>query len=379
MTSYEELGLRPIINASTTFTAIGGSLMPNEVLDAMRSAAGSFVDMHELHRAVGRRLAEITRNEAAYVTSGCASAIILALLGMRNGGNPGVLTAFPGRDLAPSEVIMHSAHRIPYDATFHLAGITIKQIGNTQQTFDWELDSAISPETLAVIYVAGSHLPQVALSLEQTVEIAHARGIPVIVDAAAQLPPVSNLWHFTRDLGADLVAFSGGKGLRGPQASGLLLGSAQWVEAARSNGSPYQRWARAMKAGKEEIMGLLAAVERYVALDHDAEHAEWVATVSRWGKALQGIPGVNSSYCALNEAGQPVPRLHLEVADHARAEEVLRRLDQSDPRVSVMPDRRNGVAHGLWLGPDMLEEGQEALVERVIIGILDATSYDPEE
>ena len=378
MTTYEELGLRPIINASTTFTAIGGSLMPDEVLDAMRNAAGSFVDMHELHRAVVRRLAEITRNEAAYVTSGCASAIILAMLGMRNGGNPGVLTSFPGHDLAPSEVIMHAAHRIPYDATFHLAGITIRQIGNTQQTFDWELESAISPDTLAVIYVAGSHLPQVALSLEQTVEIAHARGITVIVDAAAQLPPVSNLWDFTRDLGADLVAFSGGKGLHGPQASGLLLGAERWVEAARNNGSPFQRWARAMKAGKEEIMGLLAAVERYVVLDHEAEHATWAATVTRWGEALEGIPGVDASYCDLNEAGQPVPRLRLGFADHARAEEVLRLLDQSDPRISVMPDRRNGVARGLWLGPDLLEEGQDVLVVKAIIAILDATSQDKE-
>ena len=376
MTSYEELGLRPLINASTTFTAIGGSLMPDEVLDAMRTAARSFVDMHELHRAAGRRLAEITRNEAAYVTSGCASAIVLSLLGMRTGGNPGVLTSFPGRDLAPSEVIMHAAHRIPYDATFHLAGITIRQIGNTQQTFDWELESAISAETLAVIYVAGSHLPQVALPLERTVEIAHAKGIPVIVDAAAQLPPASNLWHFTRDLGADLVAFSGGKGLRGPQASGLLLGSQRWVEAARNNGSPVQSWARAMKAGKEEIMGLLAAVERYVTLDHEAEHAAWVATVHRWGRAFEDAPGVHASYCELNEAGQPVPRLRLEISDPERAEEILRRLHQSDPRISVMPDRRNGVAHGLWLGPDLLTEGQDLLVERAMIDILNATSTD---
>jgi len=378
MTNYEQLGLRPIINASTTFTAIGGSLMPDEVQDAMREAAGSFVDMHELHRAVGKRMAEISRNEAGYVTSGCAAAIILALLGMRNGGNPGVLTSFPGRELAPSEVIMHAAHRIPYDATFHLAGITIRQIGNTQQTFDWELESAINEDTLAVIYVAGSHLPQVALPLERTVEIAHARGVPVIVDAAAQLPPVSNLWHFTRDLGADLVAFSGGKGLRGPQASGLLLGAERWVEAARNNGSPFQRWARAMKAGKEEIMGLLAAVERYVALDHEAEHARWAATVTGWAQALNGIAGVDASYCDFNEAGQPVPRLYVGIADHERAEKVLRRLEQSDPRISVMPDRRNGVAHGLWLGADLLEEGQDTLVERAIITILHAPSENKE-
>lgn len=372
MTDYKSLGLRTIINASTTFTAIGGSLMPDEVLDAMHTASQNFVDMHELHQAVGRRLAELTNNESGYITSGCASAIILALLGMRNHGDPGVLTEFPGRDQAPSEVIMHAAHRIPYDATFHLAGITIRQIGNNQQTFDWELEAAINPNTLAVIYVAGSHLPQVALPIEKTVEIAHARGIPVIVDAAAQLPPVSNLWHFTTELGADLVAFSGGKGLRGPQASGLLLGKAEYIEAARQNGAPFQRWARALKAGKEEIMGLLTAVERFLSLDHEELHAEWTKTVTTWQNGLSGIDGVNVEFCALNEAGQPVPRLYVGIENSARAETVLSALATGSPRISVLPDRRNGVAFGLWLGPDLLKDGEAEIVEATVRGLLEA-------
>jgi L-seryl-tRNA(Ser) seleniumtransferase len=362
MNFYSGLGLKPVVNAATTFTALGGSLMPEEVLDAMREAAGSFVDMHELHLAAGKRLAEITRNDAAYVTSGCAAALILALLGIRTKGDPRVLTEFPGRDLAPSEVIMHAAHRIPYDAAIAMSGVTIRQIGNIQQTFDWELESAITERTAAVLYVAGSHLPQVALPLPEVVRIAKKKGIPVIVDAAAQLPPVENLWHFTQELGADVAVFSGGKALRGPQASGLMVGNPDIIEAARQNGAPFQRWARAMKAGKEEIAGLLAAVERFVNLDHASLHSQWLATVEAWQQGLTKLDGVSLRPEALNEAGQPVPRLYVGLNDTARAARVLAQLTAANPRIAVHPDLRNGTPYGFWIGPDLLQNGEAQIV-----------------
>lgn len=363
---YSDLGVPPVINAATTFTALGGSLMPDEVLDAMRDAAGSFIDMHELHLAAGRRIAELTRNEAAYVTSGCAAALVLALLGIRTKGDPSVLRDFPGREHAPSEVIMHAAHRIPYDAAIALSGVTVRQIGNIQQTFDWELEAAITKETAAVLYVAGPHLPQVALPLPEVVRIAKSRGVPVIVDAAAQLPPVENLWHFTRDLGADIAVFSGGKALRGPQASGLMVGNPDIIEAARQNGAPFQRWARAMKAGKEEIAGLVAAVERFVNLDHAALHEEWQATVDAWALALADLPGAILQPELLNEAGQPVPRLYVGIPDSSRASRVLAALDGAAPRIAVHPDKRNGSAYGFWIGPDLLQDGEAAIVEEKV-------------
>lgn len=363
---YEELGVRPVINAATMFTALGGSIMPEEVLSAMREAAGAFVDMHELHQAAGRRLAELTRNEGAYVTSGCAAALTLAVLGIRTGGDPGRLSDLPGHDDAPHEVIMHAAHRIPYDRAVNLAGGTVRQIGDITQTFVWELESAITDRTAAVLYVAGAHLPQVALPLEQVVSISHARGVPVIVDAAAQLPPVENLWHYTTGAGADLAVFSGGKTLLGPQASGLMVGRAHLIESARQNGAPYQRWARAMKAGKEEIAGLVRAVERYIALDHSAQHAAWLRTVEDWRTALGDIDGVTAVIDLRNEAGQPIPRLQLSVPDPAQAEEALVRLERSEPRVVVLPDRANGVPRGLWLTPELLQPGEAQLVQDTV-------------
>jgi uncharacterized pyridoxal phosphate-dependent enzyme len=373
---YEELGVAPVVNAAAALTALGGQLMPDEVLDAMREAAGSSVDMHELHLAAGRELARLTGNDAAYVTAGCAAAIVLALLGIRTGGDPGVLRTLAGPADAPDEVVVHAAHRIPYDPAIALAGCRIVQIGNALQTFDWELEAALTDRTAAVFFVAGSHLSRGALSLPAVVEIAHDRGVPVIVDAASQLPPLANLHRFTRDEGADLAVFSGGKALRGPQASGLLVGRADLVEAARQNGAPYQRWGRAMKAGKEEIAGLVAAMRRYVALDHDAIHRDWEATVRDWADAL-GATDADIAVDDLNEAGQPIPRVRVGFADPARVAAVLDRLAAGRPRVAVLPDLDGGVPRGLWLSPDVLRPGEAEVVRDAVVDAIRSTKGRP--
>lgn len=365
MTVYDDLGVRRLINASTTFTVVGGSLMPPDVLDAMRAAAGSFIDMHEYHEKAGEELARLTHNEAAYATSGCAAAIVLAILGCRTDGDLTKIAKLPEHDSLPNEVVIHAAHRMPYDPALLLAGARIRQIGNVLQTFDWELEAAINDRTAAVLWVAGSHMAAGALPLPDVVRIAHARGIPVIVDAAAQLPPVSNLWHFTVEQGADLALFSGGKALRGPQASGLMVGRADIVAAARANGAPHQRLARAMKAGKEEIAGLVAAVRRYVSLDHAALASDWHAMCLRWVDALDRLPGVSVAVDERNEAGQPVPRVLVQVDEKivgSSAAEVVAGLRSGDPGVVVLP---NG-PDGFYLGPDQLQPGEEdTVLERV--------------
>ncbi|MCC7024073.1 MAG: aminotransferase class V-fold PLP-dependent enzyme, partial [Thermomicrobiales bacterium] len=251
MSIYTRLGVRTVINADATLTRLGGSLMPPDVLDAVREAAGNFVDMVELQRVVGERLAALTRNEAAYVASGAASGIVLATLAaMTRGDLPTIARLIETGEAPRDEVIVHRAHRIPYDPALRLAGARIVDIGNRLQTFPWELEAAITPRTAMVFYAGGVHLASGALSLPETVEIAHAHGVPVVIDAAAQLPPTENLWRFTREMGADLAIFSGGKDLRGPQASGLVVGSAAMIAAIAANGAPNQRLARAMKVGK---------------------------------------------------------------------------------------------------------------------------------
>lgn len=366
---YSSLGVQPVVNAATTFTAIGGSLMPRPVLEAMAAAAEHFVDLHELHAAAGAELARLTRNEAAYVTAGCAAAIVLAVLGCRTGGQPTNIARLPDAHDLPDEVIMHAAHRIPYDPAVFLAGARIRQVGDVLQTFDWQLESAITERTAAVLYVAGSHLPPGALSLEEVVGISHTHGVPVLVDAAAQLPPVTNLWHFTTEVGADLALFSGGKALRGPQSSGLMVGRADLIDAARANGAPHQRLARALKVGKEEVAGLVAAVRRYVALDHEAEHAAWSAVVGAWADTLGPLPGVRVTVEERNEAGQPVPRLRLDIDPTVApisAKDAVAALAAGSPGIRVLP----GGSDRFWIGPDQLRPGEADLVADRVLSVL---------
>lgn len=370
MEIYERLGVRRVVNAATTLTALGGTAMAPEAVEAMVAASRSSVDLVELQQAAGRRLAELTRNEAALVTVGCAAAITLAVLGAATEGDPKRIALAP-LELEPRRVIMHVAHRIPYDRAVELAGAEIVEIGNAVQTFEWELELALEKPTAAFLFVAGSYLPQhAALDLALVIEKCHARKVPVIVDAAAQLPPVANLWHFTAECGADLAVFSGGKALRGPQASGLMLGRAALVNAAAANATPLQRLARALKVGKEEICGLVAAVERYLSLDHQRVLVHFEAVVRTWCEALAGVPGVQARRGFPNQAGQPIPRLVLELGPEApcSAAELQDALWAGDPRIAVLP----GPAGVLYVSPDTLAgEVEEGLVIDRIMATLE--------
>lgn len=365
MSVYERLGVRRVINADATLTRLGGSLMGPDTLDAMRDAAGSFVDMHELQRVVGQRLAELTRNEAAYVSTGAAAGVVLATLAaMTDGDLVTIARMIETGEKPKDEVIIHRAHTIPYDTAIRLAGARIIGVGDRLQTFPWELEAAITPRTAMVFYTAGDHLAAGALSLPETVEIAHARGVPVVVDAAAQLPPTENLWRFTRELGADLAIFSGGKDLRGPQASGLIVGSQAMIDAIAVNGAPHQRLARPMKVGKEEMIGLLAAVEQYISVDWHERVREYEETVARWISHFANMPGITAERTYPNEAGQPTPRCRLTLAPDLglTGAEAARLLWEGDPRVAVAVDGPAAIS----VTPELLEPGEEAiLLERI--------------
>ena len=370
---YEDLGVRRVLNAAASFTLVGGSLMPDEVVDAMRSASRSYIDMHELHSAAGQRLAELTGNEAAYATSGCAAALVLGTLGAITKGDPRLIVRMPeGKGLA-TEVVMHTVHRCPYDPAVQLAGGKIVQFGNAYQTFEWELEAAITDQTALVLWVDGTDLGHGALDVATTVKVAHARGVPVLVDAAAQLPPHSNLWHYTKDLGADAAVFSGGKGLRGPQSSGLMVGTREFIEAARANGAPYQRLARALKAGKEDIAGLVRAVELFLGQDHEAVEQEWEQTVQDWIDDLSKVPGLTAIRDFPNEAGQPIPRARVTIDGNLTGlsgAEMIARLWDRDPRVCVL----HADADSFYITPETLAAGDAKLVAAAIAEVAMAGS-----
>jgi L-seryl-tRNA(Ser) seleniumtransferase len=359
---YEGLGLRPLINANAALTRLGGSLMPPPVLEAMRAAAGCFVDMHALQHCVSRHLAALTHNEAALVCSGASAGLFLSALACMTGPDlravARLLEGGPGAS-AKRDMVLHCAHRTPYDPALTLAGGRIVQIGDAYQTFDWELEAALTERTAAVVYVAGSHVARGALPLEAVIAIAHAAGVPVVVDAAAQLPPPDNLWRFT-GMGADLAVFSGGKALRGPQASGLIVGRAELVEACGLHAAPHQRLGRPMKVGKEEMVGLLAAVEWFLGQDHAAAAALVERIVAAWVERLTALPGVLARREFPGEAGRPLARALVTFGppSHLDGPSAARALRRGEPAIDV------GIAdaQSIYLEAESLRSGEESIV-----------------
>lgn len=373
---YARLGVRRVINADARRTRLGGSLMPEAVLDAMVEASRSHVDILELQRAIGTEIARLTANEAAYVCTGASAGIVLSTLATMTGTNMTLVSRLPDPEGIKNEVVIHRNHRTPFDHAVRMAGATLVEIGDTFETFTWDLEGAIGPRTAAVLYMAGDHFVKPGpaggtnvLPLHQTIEIAHACGVPVIVDAAAQLPPVENLWRFTRDLGADLAIFSGGKDLRGPQASGLVVGRRELIEGCIVNGSPYQRYARAMKVGKEEMVGLLKAVELYLQEDQVQRSERFEQIADYWVAGLSGIPGVSPRRVFPNEAAQPIPRVLVEINAQQVGRngiELAARLWERDPRIAVKPSG----PPGFYLTPDTLAAGDEEVVLRAVKQVL---------
>jgi L-seryl-tRNA(Ser) seleniumtransferase len=364
--TYQQLGLRRVINGAATLTRLGGSLMPPEVLDAMRDAAGSFVQLDELQRAVGRRLAELTNNEAAYVSSGAAAGLAVATAACVAGTDREKLARLPDTAGMQNEVIVHRSQRNGYDHAIRQIGVTLVEIGGAESTTAGELEAAFTERTAAVFYFAGA-LAAHSIPLPEVIRIAHARGVPVIVDAAAQIPPVSNLWHFTRDLGCDLAIFSGGKGLCGPQSAGLVLGRADLVAACAVIGAPNHGIGRPMKVGKEEMAGLLAAVEWSLRRDEPALLADYERQVAHVVERLQGLPGVAVTRAFPSEAGQPMPRAHVHLGPEAGVarDQLLAQLRDGDPIIEL-----SGAPDGVYVNPQTLQPGEVEQVADALVAIL---------
>ncbi len=346
MSIHDDLGIRPVINASATLTKLGGSLMPAEVLAAMQDAARHHIDIEEMHTRVGAKLAELTGNEAAMVSTGAAAGIVLAIAACMTGGKRELAHLLPHAEkLDKREVVMFTSHRNGYDFAVRQTGATVIEIGTGERTDPAELEAAINDHTAAFIWFQGGMSGHGDLPLEKVIEVCSAKNVPVIVDGAAQLPPLENLWRFTEQ-GAACAIFSGGKDLRGPQASGLVVGKRWLIEAMRPLSSPNQGIGRPMKVGKEEMAGLLAAVKRYVTLDHEERRERDERVVAGWSAVLNGIAGVRAQRSFPNEAGQPLPRcaftIDPTVAGVTR-DEVVRQLWNGEPRIAVAEAGEDGI------------------------------------
>jgi L-seryl-tRNA(Ser) seleniumtransferase len=357
---YRDLKVPTFINAYGNQTVRGGSRMRPEVLQAMTEAARHFVHVEELQARAGERLAALTQNEAAYITSGAAAALTICTAACLIDGDPGRARQLPDLRGLRDQVVMQRAHRNPYDYAVQLLHVEIVEVGySNYPTYTWELDHAITERTAAVLHVAGDMFRPGPLPLPEVVEIAHRKGVPVIVDAAAQLPPRQNLWRFT-EMGADLVIFSGGKDLRGPQASGLIVGRRDLIAGCTIVGAPRHGIGRAFKAGREEMIGLLTAVQLYMEVDEDARLQRAEDLVITLTRRLDG-PGVRVQRSFPNEAGQPMARALLTFTGTqagARRDRAIQLLWEGAPAIEVEP----ASDHGFYVNPITIDESEEPSV-----------------
>lgn len=368
MTIYEELGLKPIINANATLTRLGGSIMPTQVLEAMVEASKHFVDLEELQRRVGDRLAKLTQNEAAYVSSGAAAGLALATAACITGTDPAAIAQLPDLTGLKDEVIVHKSHRNGYDHAVRQVGVKLVEIGYAGSTAEWELETAINPQTAAIFWFQGTMSGNGDLPLQTVIDIATKHHVPVIVDGAAQVPPTEHLWQWTQ-MGAALAIFSGGKDLHGPQPTGLVVGRRDLIEAIQANGSPNHSIGRPMKVGKEEMMGLLKAVELYLEIDQEARRSADEETVTGWCLELNKIKGVDAQRSFPNEAGQPLPRAQIRIDAEQLGldrDSVLERLLVGEPSISAAPAGQDGI----YLNPMTLSEGEEEIVLERLVAVL---------
>ena len=288
---YQRIGVAPIINAAGSITRLGGTRTRPETLALMEQAARIMVNIDDLNRAAGKEVARLVGAEAGFVCSGAAGGLLLQAAAVIAGNDPVKMRQLPNTDGLKNEIVIHTMHRFPYDQAYRAAGAKMVEFGDYLYAHPWQLEGAFNENTAAVAYLAAPFSSNRVMPLEQVCEIAHSHEIPVIVDAASMLPPRANLYRYLR-AGADMVVYSGGKGIRGPQGSGVLVGRADLIEAASTQASPAQFLGRGMKVAKEEVIGLVASLAAFVEEDEEAEMAAYRQMMQQVVDALVELPGL---------------------------------------------------------------------------------------
>jgi L-seryl-tRNA(Ser) seleniumtransferase len=353
---FKELGVRPFINAAGTYTFMTGSLMREEVLEAIRGTSEDFCLLDELQDRVGEKIAAMVHSEAAVVTAGAFSALTLGVAGVLTGNDPEKVKMLPkieGTGMK-SEVICQKAHAIDYNHAFTNTGVTIVVIETTE-----ELEKAINGKT-ALMHFLNIEADKGKIMHEEWVAIGKKHGIPTSIDIAADVPPVSNLWKFN-DMGFDYVAISGGKALRGPQSAGLLMGKKEIITAARLHMPPRgANIGRGMKVNKEEIFGMYAALQHYINYDHEAEWKIWESNIAVIENAAKSVKGVTTNVY-VPKLGNITPTLELSW-DTARlpVKDLQEKLRNGDPSIEVMPRQDKGINITVWV----MRPGQEKMVAK---------------
>jgi L-seryl-tRNA(Ser) seleniumtransferase len=371
---YRKLGVTPFINAAGTYTILSASTMPDEVQAAMALAAKQPVNINELLDAASEYLAKRLRSEAALVTAGAASALTLGTAACITAGNQPAIVSIPTEMSGlKNEVVVQKAHRYEYDHAIRNCGVRFVEV----QTLA-EYEQAFNRQTVMAHFFNAAEGGQI--SREDWVRVAHKHEVPCFNDAAADVPPISNLWNYTQ-MGFDLVTFSGGKGLRGPQCTGLLLGRKDLIEAAKQNNSPNSNTVgRGMKVAKEEVVGLVAAVDWFLSQDDAVMEAEYGKRAERIAQRLKSIPTIETKIF-IPPVANHVPHLLISY-DPQRIKitptEVMEQMRHGKPRIELNPATgggpvsaglaagRNAIVVGVW----MMQAGEELMVAQRLQEVL---------
>jgi seryl-tRNA(Sec) selenium transferase len=364
MSIYDELNIKPFINAHSPYTRFGGAILPQPVVDAMVSASRHCVNIHDLQTQVGRAIAEMTRNDAAYVSCGAASGIMLSIAALIAGVDPALADRLPDTTGLKNQVLMPRRHLgTEADAAIRAAGGRIVTFGTTEEPSESDFlaafQAALSDQIVAVFYIAWA-APLLAY-LPRVISIARERAIPVIVDGAGFVPPRSNLWHFTRDLGATAFITSGGKGIRGPQSTGLVLGSQSLIDGCTFHGSPNLRIGRTSKVGKEEFAGIYAAVKLLLSRSDDDESREQANRIDFIVHRLSHLPHLTF------DRASPA-RLDIvldEAAVGMSAVQAARQLLESTPSILVISRSPR-----LSITSQYMQDGEEHIVAKALSALL---------
>ncbi|MEE2840906.1 MAG: hypothetical protein VYA50_00760 [Chloroflexota bacterium] len=359
---YARFGVTPVINAGGTHTTHGGSMMRPEVREAMSLAAESFVDLVELKRATGRFVAEITGAEAGMICSGAAGGLVLATAAVMTGTDPEKIAQLPNSTGMKNEILMQHNNPSGYTKCHEYAGATLTYAGNESGATQDQLADAITDDTAAILHTFAYGPARPGLTLPETVEVArNARNpLPVIVDGAAMLPPKENLTKYISE-GADLVTFSGGKYIGGPQSAGLLAGRAELVEAALLNSGPGMAVGRPQKVGREELIGMATALQLFVESDDEARTDAMQRRAQHISDRLQGIPGITASV-ELDYLQFHVPNCVIRFDSADEADRVWEGMHEGNPRVYIAR-----ISGGLTANAVNILDGQEEAVAQRLV------------
>jgi len=362
---YQELGVSTVINAEGTMTMLGGSLGRAEVEMIMSQAAKHFVSIPGLEAAAGKRIAQMLKLPQAYsalVTSGAAGAIQSGLAGILTGDNESLIKQLPDLTGMKSEVIIQKSHRNPFDHQLRGTGVKLVEIETRDQL------RRVANERTAMMHFTNFANAAGQIKVDEWVTLAKELKVPCMNDAAADTPPVSHLWDYA-NMGYDLITFSGGKALRGPQCAGLLIGREDLVHYALLNNSPFEdTLGRGQKVGKEEIIGMIKALELYLAEDHDALAREWQQRLNTVSMQIMKVPGVSTAFFTPDIANH-VP--HMQITWDAKvsltSQQASQILRAGQPSIAIGGGEGRP---GLLMSSFMLQQGEEQIIAEELVKLL---------